>query len=124
MDEMWEPRTSAEQLAAASAKIDPIVESWIARTFTATSADGGVVATVDAAGSLLSLDISALSKRRYDSVTLADAVVAAVHAAEAMAAQAKAVMEAELDAAAGHHLGSLRGDAQRDFEARAHGRTP
>ncbi|MEV4892479.1 YbaB/EbfC family nucleoid-associated protein [Nonomuraea sp. NPDC055795] len=119
MDEMRRLRTLAEQLAGASATIEPVVESWSSRTFTAASAEGGVVATVDAAGTLLALDISALSKRRYDGVSLADAVVVAVHAAEETAAEAKAAMLAELDAAAGHHLGSLLGDAQRDFEARA-----
>jgi DNA-binding protein YbaB len=119
MDEMRELRMLAEQLAGASARIDPIVEDWSARTFTGAAAGGGVVATVDAAGTLLALDISALSKRRHDGVTLGDAVVAAVHAAERVAAQAKAVMMGELEAAAGPHLGNLLGDAQRSFETRA-----
>ncbi|MFD9941188.1 YbaB/EbfC family nucleoid-associated protein [Nonomuraea sp. NPDC059023] len=122
MDEMRQLRMYAERLAGASAKIDPIVEKWSARTFTGAAAEGGVVATVDAAGTLVALDISALGKRRNDGIALADAVVAAVEAAEGMAAQAKAEMMDELVAATGHRLGSLLGDAQRDFEARAHRR--
>lgn len=118
MDEIRELQMLAEQLAGASARIDPIVEDWSARTFTGTAAQGGVVATVDAVGTLLALDISALSKRRHDGVTLGDEVVAAVHAAERMAAQAKAAMTRELEASAGPGLGSLLTDAQRSFETR------
>ncbi|GGP02531.1 YbaB/EbfC family nucleoid-associated protein [Nonomuraea glycinis] len=119
MDEMRELRMLAERLAGASARIDPIVEEWSARTFTGSAAGGGVVATVDPAGTLLALDISELSKRRHDGVTLGDAVVQAVHAAERVAERAKAAMMRELEAAAGPHLGGLLGDAQRSFEARA-----
>lgn len=52
-----------------------------ARRFTGTADEEGVVATVDADGTLLDLRISALSKRRHDEVTLADAVIAADDAA-------------------------------------------
>ena len=80
---------------------------------------GGVVATVDAAGTLVALEVSSLSKRRNDGSDARGRGGRAVHAAEQVAAEAKEAMMRELEAAAGPHLGGLLGDAQRSFEARA-----
>lgn len=79
---------------------------------------------MDAVGNLLALDISVLSKRRHDGVTLADAVVVAIHAAEQAAAEAKDAMTSNLNMGSGLGRGDLLGDAQRDFETRAGLRRP
>ncbi|WP_326819969.1 YbaB/EbfC family nucleoid-associated protein [Streptosporangium sp. NBC_01756] len=118
MDEMDELRRLAEQLSKASAEAEAAVAEWGARKFTGTADKGGVVATVDAVGNLLALDISVLSKRRHDGVTLGDAVVVAIHAAEQAAAEAKATMAPDLRMGSGPGPGDLLGDAQRAFEAR------
>lgn len=124
MDEMNELRRLAEQMSAASAEIEAAVAEWGARQFTGTADRGGVVATVDAVGNLLALDISVLSKRRHDGVTLGDAVVVAIHAAEQAAAEAKNAMTSGLNVGSGLDSGDLFGDAQRDFETRAGLRGP
>ncbi|MCC5575748.1 YbaB/EbfC family nucleoid-associated protein [Microtetraspora sp. AC03309] len=119
MDEMDELRRLSEQLAGASAETDATMAEWGARRFTGTADKGGVVATVDAVGNLLALDVSVASKRRLDSVTLGDAVIAAIHAAEQAATEAKDAMMRELRVGWGPGLGDLFGDAQRSFETRS-----
>ncbi|MEU0566631.1 YbaB/EbfC family nucleoid-associated protein [Nonomuraea sp. NPDC005983] len=114
MDEL---RMLSEQLERMSAEAEAVVAEWGAREFTGSADDGGVVATVDAAGTLLALDVSQLSKRRHDGVTLGDAVVAAVHAAEQAAAEAKTTMMRDLGA--GAHLSTLMDQAQHDFDSRS-----
>ncbi|WP_336211115.1 YbaB/EbfC family nucleoid-associated protein [Nonomuraea sp. LPB2021202275-12-8] len=110
-------RKLSEQMEAMSARAETVAEEWSEREFTGSADNGGVVATVDPVGTLKALDISPLSKRRNDGVTLGDAVVAAIHAAEQAAAEAKDAMMRELGAGAG--LTGLMDQAQRDFESRA-----
>ncbi|WP_219504339.1 YbaB/EbfC family nucleoid-associated protein [Nonomuraea ceibae] len=119
-----ELRNQAEQLAGATARIEEIVAAWSTRTFTGSADSGGVVATVDAAGGLLSVDISVVSKRRHDGVTLGDAIVAAVRAAENAAAESQDAMTRELNTATGERLGALLDDARRAFHDRAGPRPP
>ncbi|SDI30275.1 Conserved DNA-binding protein YbaB [Sinosporangium album] len=119
LGDLGELRRLAEQLSKSSAAFEASVAQWSERRFTGTADKGGVVATVDAAGNLLSLEISPLSKRRLDGVTIGDAVVAAVHAGELAAAEAKEAMMRELQAGAGPHVGSLLSEAQRSFETRS-----
>ncbi|MFB4292807.1 YbaB/EbfC family nucleoid-associated protein [Nonomuraea sp. ATR24] len=119
-----ELRNQAEQLAGATSRIEEIVAAWSTRTFTGSADSGGVVATVDAAGGLLSVDISVVSKRRHDGVTLSDAIVAAVRAAENAAAESQDAMTRELNTATGERLGALVDDARRAFHDRAGPRPP
>lgn len=108
-----------EQLTKATAQMEAAVEEWSTREFTGSADEGRIVATVDAVGSLLRLDIGALSKRRLDGVTLGDAVVVAVHAAEAAAASAKDEMMHGLRVGDGPNIGELLSDAERTFKDRA-----
>ncbi|WP_431898411.1 YbaB/EbfC family nucleoid-associated protein [Nonomuraea sp. bgisy101] len=114
MDEYEELDRLAEQLAGAAAAYEASVEEWSRRQFTGTADEEGIVATVDAMGNLVSLQISLRSKRRHDGVTLGDAVVTAVHAAEQAAAEAQETMMRSGPAG----IGGLLADAQRSFERR------
>jgi DNA-binding protein YbaB len=109
-------RKLAERMEAMSATAETIAQEWSERRFIGSADRGGVVATVDAAGALVALEVSSLSKRRNDGRTLGDAAVAAVHAAEQAAVEAKEAMMRELGAGAG--LTTLMEQAQRDFEDR------
>lgn len=103
MDELNRLRTLTEQLehlerlSAAQTGAEAAIE-LTTRKFTGTADKGGIVATVDGSGNLLAIDISGLSKRRHDGVTLGDAAVKAVHAAEQAAAQEKAALMGRLGA--------------------------
>ncbi|GII78350.1 hypothetical protein Sru01_33320 [Sphaerisporangium rufum] len=77
-----------EGLPALAARAAEAARDWAAREFTGPAADGQVVATVDAFGTLRGLEIHVLARRRLDNVTLGEAIVAAVRAAESAAATA------------------------------------
>ncbi|MER6950848.1 YbaB/EbfC family nucleoid-associated protein [Nonomuraea sp. NPDC000554] len=119
MDEMDRLRKYTEQLerleqrSATLAEAGAAAEQLATREFTGEADKGGITATVDASGNLLALDISRLSKRRHDGVTLGDAVLEAIHAAEQAATEAKAALMGDLTAGLG--LGDLFGDAKRFF---------
>ncbi|MGW0803396.1 YbaB/EbfC family nucleoid-associated protein [Nonomuraea sp. NPDC002799] len=85
-----------ERLSAAAAGTETAAEQLAMREFTGKADKGGIVATVDGAGNLLALDISQLSKRRHDGVTLGDAVLEAIHAAERAATEAKSALMGDL----------------------------
>ncbi|GAA3470093.1 YbaB/EbfC family nucleoid-associated protein [Nonomuraea roseola] len=119
MDELDELRRLTELLSKDSGEADAAVSAWSTQQYTGTADHDGVVATVDAVGNLVALDISVVSKRRLDGVTLGDAVVAAVHAAEKAAATAKATMLENLRVGAGPSFADRFGEAQRSFESRS-----
>lgn len=105
-----------EQLPRVAEQMEALVEEWSAREFTGAADDGRVVATVNAVGALLRIDIHVLSKRRLDNVSLAEAAVSAVHAAEAAAAEAKAEMMHALRIGNRPSLGEMIGETQRIVE--------
>ncbi|WP_433251323.1 YbaB/EbfC family nucleoid-associated protein [Streptosporangium sp. CA-135522] len=117
--ELEDLRELGERLAETSARIGETMAAWASLRFTGTAADGGVVATVDTTGNLLALDISVVSKRRLDGVTLGDAVVKAIRAAERAAAESEATMTRELEQITGPRVGKLLSDSQRSFEERS-----
>src|SRR5690606_12585351 len=90
--EIRELRTLMERLSADAARNEAIVEEGRERRCTGSAERGGVTATVDAGGSLVELSVAPPCMRRLDRRTLAEAIVAAVHAAEAAAAAAKEEM--------------------------------
>ncbi|MEV2267743.1 YbaB/EbfC family nucleoid-associated protein [Nonomuraea africana] len=102
-----------ERLSATQVETAAAAEQLATREFTGKSDKGGIVATVDGAGNLLAIEISQLSKRRHDGVTLGDAVLEAIHAAEQAAAEARTALMGDLGAGLG--LGDLFGDAQQLF---------
>jgi DNA-binding protein YbaB len=109
----------AGRLPEALAEMEAAVEEWSGRRFHGTADEGRVVATVDALGSLLDLEVHVLSKRRLDGVSLGEAVVTAVGAAEEAAARAKDEMMHGLRLGGLPSLGELLGGARRDFERRS-----
>ncbi|WP_327092410.1 YbaB/EbfC family nucleoid-associated protein [Nonomuraea sp. NBC_01738] len=120
MDENGKRRMITERLERlerlTAAQSEAVAEQFATRTFTGEADRGGIVATVDAMGTLLALDISRLSKRRLDGVTLGDALIEAVHAAEQAANEARTAMMRTVSS--GHGLGDLFGDALRIFGPR------
>ncbi|GAA4226141.1 DNA-binding protein YbaB [Streptosporangium album] len=106
-----------ERRSATLAEAGAAAEQWVTREFTGKVDKGGITATVDASGNLLALDISQLSKRRHDGVTLGDAVLEAIHKAEQAASEARATLMGDLGVDLGVDLGDLFGDAKRFFEA-------
>ncbi|GGO83005.1 YbaB/EbfC family nucleoid-associated protein [Nonomuraea cavernae] len=89
MDEITDAQARLDELIAAAERAEARVEEWSARTFTGQADDGRITATTDFLGVLVSLEISPLSRRRLDATALADAILAAINAAEEAAAAAK-----------------------------------
>ncbi|MBB3728431.1 DNA-binding protein YbaB [Nonomuraea dietziae] len=89
MQEMEAVQAKLDDLMALADRADDMVDQWSIREFTASADEGRIVATTDALGSLLKLDINPLSRRRLDAVELADAILTAVVAAEEAAATSK-----------------------------------
>ncbi|MCG5218953.1 YbaB/EbfC family nucleoid-associated protein [Streptosporangium sp. KLBMP 9127] len=118
MEEADELRALMAALPEIAARNEAIVAEWSERTFTGSAAKGAVVATVDPAGSLLGLDISPLGMRRLGRAELAEAVVSAVHGAEAAAAAAKDEMLGSLRVGNGPSLGALMAESRRDLADR------
>jgi DNA-binding protein YbaB len=118
MPEMREMRALMAGFADAVARNEALVAEWSEREFTGSADKGGVVATVDPVGSLRRLDIGPLSKRRLDRASLAEAIVAAVHAAEAAAAAAKEEMLGNLSTGGRPGVGKLMSEARRDLTDR------
>ncbi|MFG3437847.1 YbaB/EbfC family nucleoid-associated protein [Nonomuraea sp. NPDC047897] len=102
-----------ERLSAKQAEAAAAAEQLMTREFVGRADKGGITATVDGAGNLLAVDIGRLSMRRHDGVTLGDAVLEAIHAAEHAAAEARTALTGDLGAGLG--LGDLCGDAQQLF---------
>ncbi|GLW12861.1 hypothetical protein Misp01_79890 [Microtetraspora sp. NBRC 13810] len=123
MDDMDRPRLIMEQLerlerlSATQTGTEAAAEQLVTREFTGQADKGGIVATVDGAGNLLAVDISRLSKRRHDGVTLGDAVLEAIHAAEQAAAEARSALTGGLGAGLGLDdlFGGVRTDPHRFF---------
>lgn len=78
-----------EQISAALAAAEAYSREAPAREYTGTAADGMVTAVVSGARELRSIDIHVLARRRLDNITLGEAVVAAVLAAEQQASDAQ-----------------------------------
>lgn len=116
--EIRQLRTLMERLSADVARNRAIVEEWSKRRFTASTEKGGVTATVDAVGSLTELSITPLCIRRLDRRTLAEAIVAAVHAAEAAAAAAREEMMDSLRVLDRPSLARMTADFRRDLAKR------
>lgn len=72
--------------------VQAAVSTWREMTFSGEAGDGRVVAVVNAIGVLERIDIDVLARRRLDNVSLGEAIVAAVRAAEAAAEQGKSQM--------------------------------
>ncbi|MFE3455699.1 YbaB/EbfC family nucleoid-associated protein [Nonomuraea sp. NPDC059194] len=89
MEEMADAQARLDELITAGERAETLVEEWTTRHFTGTADDGRIIATTDALGSLLTLDISPVTRRRLDTVQLADAILAAIVTAEQAAEQAK-----------------------------------
>ncbi|GLW05019.1 hypothetical protein Misp01_01490 [Microtetraspora sp. NBRC 13810] len=119
MDDAHELETLMAQLSTASARMEELVAAWTERTFTGGAEEGEVVATADSFGTLLGLDVSRRAKERLDSARLGEAIVAAVHAAEAAAAAAKDEMMGDMRIGDGPSLRDMLGDARRDFRERS-----
>jgi nucleoid-associated protein EbfC len=86
-----------DQITAALAAAEQYARDAPAREYTGTAADGMVTAVVSGARELRSIDIHLLARRRLDNVTLGEAVVAAVVAAEQQAADAQRALLAGIE---------------------------
>lgn len=121
MDELSGLRALTERLSAVAARMDELAAEWSTRQYAGRADEGRVTATVDAVGTLRSLDIHPLSMRRLDSRSLAEAVVTAVRRAEAAAEAAKEeLLRGGLEAAGVPHMAGLLEDARRGFAERAY----
>ncbi|RJL30033.1 YbaB/EbfC family nucleoid-associated protein [Bailinhaonella thermotolerans] len=109
-EELW---ARLDAMARAARDFEERVGEWGASEFTGTADEGRIVATVNAMGVLLRLDVHVLSKRRLDGVRLGDAVVEAVNAAEAAADEARRAMTHAFRPG-GTSLGELLGEPEPD----------
>ncbi|MEU8247155.1 YbaB/EbfC family nucleoid-associated protein [Nonomuraea sp. NPDC048916] len=89
MEEISDAQARLDELLAAAERAEKLVEEWSTREFTGHADDGRIVATADPLGALVGLEISPLSRRRLDATGLADAILAAIRAAEKAASAAK-----------------------------------
>lgn len=103
------------RLPAFLEQVETTVAGWMGQEFTGTADEERIIATVDAMGSLAYIEVSSLSVRRLDNLSLGDAIVAAVHAAEATAEQAKAQMLGSLSFGGGN-LGEFLADGGRRMD--------
>jgi DNA-binding protein YbaB len=117
-DSPAELRARAAELSATIARNEAIVAEWSGRELTGSADHGGIVATVDAIGSLRNLEVSPSAMRRLDSVSLAEAIVTAVHRAEDAAATAKEEMLDGLRLGDGPSLGELTREVRSDLSER------
>ncbi|WP_240777089.1 YbaB/EbfC family nucleoid-associated protein [Nonomuraea basaltis] len=86
---MYDAMARLEELAGKARRAEEIVAEWSARQFVGRAEEGRIVATTDALGTLLTLEISPLSRKRLDATRLADAILAAIAQAEEAAAASK-----------------------------------
>ncbi|MBB6350663.1 YbaB/EbfC family nucleoid-associated protein [Nonomuraea muscovyensis] len=101
MEDLNEAQARLDALIAAAERAEARVEEWSAGEFTGRADEGGIVATADALGVLVRLEISPRSRRRLDATGLADAILAAVTAAEEAAAAVRDELMADLRATSG-----------------------
>ncbi|HEY6739428.1 MAG TPA: YbaB/EbfC family nucleoid-associated protein [Actinopolymorphaceae bacterium] len=66
------------QLPEFLSRVQPRMDDWMTKQFQGEAADGEIVATVDPAGQLKSLEIGLLAKRRLDNLTLGEEITAAI----------------------------------------------
>lgn len=88
-----------DQMPALLDNIQRNINSWLKSEYTGTANEGQIVATVSAAGSLTSLSISPLSKRRLDNLTLGDSIAEAIRNAEREAHRAKGAIFGDFEVA-------------------------
>ncbi|WP_406078546.1 YbaB/EbfC family nucleoid-associated protein [Micromonospora sp. NBC_00858] len=101
-----------QELARLVTEMTALLESATTETgrlarevFVGTAADGMVTATVSGAKELLDISIAARAHRTVDNITLGEAVVEAVRAAEALAEERRA------EVMSGLRLGGVGADA-------------
>ncbi|MGW0801892.1 YbaB/EbfC family nucleoid-associated protein [Nonomuraea sp. NPDC002799] len=86
---MHEAMARLERLVATARRAEEMVSEWSSRQFVGRADEGRIVATADALGTLVALEISTVSRRRLDARRLADEILAAVVKAEQAAADSK-----------------------------------
>jgi DNA-binding protein YbaB len=89
VQEMDELMARLDQIASAARRAEEKAAEWSARQFVGRADEGRIVATTDALGALIELEISPMSRKRLDARRLADEILAAVTKAEDAAAAAK-----------------------------------
>ncbi|MFG1941920.1 YbaB/EbfC family nucleoid-associated protein [Nonomuraea sp. NPDC048826] len=86
---MEEAMARLEELIATARRAERAAAEWRARRFTGRADEGRVVAVTDALGTLLDLRVHPLTRSRADARRLADAILAAITAAEDQAEAAR-----------------------------------
>ncbi len=81
-------RQLTDNHAAFQQQVAAAIQAARDEDFVGTALDGGVTVTVSGFGALRSIEIGTMTKRGHDNATLGDAVVDAVHRAEANARSA------------------------------------
>ncbi|TMR07579.1 hypothetical protein ETD86_51500 [Nonomuraea turkmeniaca] len=89
MREMEEAMARLEEIVASARRAEEAAAEWSARQFVGRADEGRIVATTNALGVLVELEIHPLSRKRLDARRLADEITAAVVKAEEAAAAAK-----------------------------------
>ncbi|HEX4812433.1 MAG TPA: YbaB/EbfC family nucleoid-associated protein [Nonomuraea sp.] len=85
MDELM---ARLEAIAETARRAEEMAAEWSTRRFVGRADEGRVIATTDALGTLLDLQISPLSRARLDPRRLADEITTAITKAEEAAATA------------------------------------
>jgi nucleoid-associated protein EbfC len=86
-----------DQIGKALAAAEEYARAAPTQSYTGSAGDGYVTATVSGTRELQAIDIHLLARRRLDNVALGEAVVEAVRAAEAQAAQQQRAMLAGIE---------------------------
>ncbi|PZG17898.1 YbaB/EbfC family nucleoid-associated protein [Nonomuraea aridisoli] len=86
MREMDEAMARLEHLISTARQAEERAAEWSTRWHVGRADEGRIVATADALGTLVALEISPLSRKRLDARQLADEILAAVTKAEQSAA--------------------------------------
>ncbi|WP_246074735.1 YbaB/EbfC family nucleoid-associated protein [Nonomuraea terrae] len=83
---MDEATARLEHLVSTARRAEEMAAEWSTRRHVGRADEGRIVATTDAVGALVTLEISPLSRKRLDARRLADEILAAVTKAEQAAA--------------------------------------
>lgn len=89
MGDMDEAMARLEHLISTARQAEERTAEWSARRHVGRADDGRVVATADALGTLVALEISPVSRKRLDARRLADEILVAVTKAEQSAAESR-----------------------------------
>lgn len=89
MPDMDEAMARLEHVLSTARQAEQRTAEWSTRHHVGRADEGRIVATANAVGTLVALEISPLSRKRLNAIRLADEILAAISKAEQSAAESR-----------------------------------